>query len=150
MSFERRIAAHRRLARKGRGGPRTTAGKSRVSVNALRHGLSVTTRNPAPLAAIACLARDICAGDQNPLLFEQALLIAQYEVVLARARAQRLAALERVHDTTHRIESRDQVAAICQSIPIIERLARYERRALLGRNRALNNFVAIKSSPGFN
>src|SRR6266852_6827112 len=37
-------------------------------------------------------------------------------------------------------------AAICQAVPAIERLARYERGALVGRNRAIQSFVAIKSA----
>ena len=72
-------------------------------------------RNSPPLmAGVAGIARDICGGDQNPLLFEQALLIAQHQVVLARVRAERLAALERLHDITRKpIESRDELATMC-------------------------------------
>ena len=78
-------------------GPRTAAAKSRVSRNALRHGLAALKHLDAMLTRdIALMADAICAGDTNPLLFEQALLIAESEMVLRCVRAQRIAVVERL------------------------------------------------------
>ena len=95
MTSQARIAANRGNARKSRG-PRTAAGKFKASRNALRHGLSAVTRvNPALEPRIDAIATKLCGGDENPLLREQALIIAENHVVLARVRAARLDAIER-------------------------------------------------------
>jgi hypothetical protein len=100
MSSQRQIAANRSNARKSRG-PRTAAGKSCASRNALRHGLAAITRlNPALAPDIERMAKTICANDQNPLLFEQALMIAENETVLLCVRAERVAVIERLRDGT--------------------------------------------------
>ena len=96
MTSEKKIAANRINAMKSRG-PRTAAAKSRVSRNALRHGLAALKHLDAMLTRdIALMADAICAGDTNPLLFEQALLIAESEMVLRCVRAQRIAVVERL------------------------------------------------------
>src|SRR5262245_13284020 len=45
------------------------------------------------------MANAICAGDANPLLLEQALVIAEGEMVLRCVRAQRIAVIERLRDS---------------------------------------------------
>ncbi|HKN07938.1 MAG TPA: hypothetical protein VJ376_00380 [Pseudomonadota bacterium] len=111
MTSAKQIAANRRNGPKSRG-PRTAAGKSSARHNALRHGLAaVTCRYLSYSPIIERIARAICADEENPRLFEQALAIAENEVVLLRVRAQRVAAIERqmAKDT---IESRDAFAAM--------------------------------------
>jgi hypothetical protein len=145
MTSPTQIAAGRGNGRKSRG-PRTAAGKSRASFNAMRHGLAAITRhNRAHSPEIERLARAICADDQNPLLLEQALTIAENEMVLIRVRAARVAAIERQHDITKPIELRDELDAMRRAMPDLDRLARYERRAWSGRNRAIRHFIEIKA-----
>jgi hypothetical protein len=156
MTSEKKIAANRINAMKSRG-PRTAAAKSRVSRNALRHGLAALKHLDAMLTRdIALMADAICAGDTNPLLFEQALLIAESEMVLRCVRAQRIAVVERLRyikamplaDLALKptpIEKRDEVDAMREAMPDLHRLARYERTAWSRRKRALRNFTEIKS-----
>jgi hypothetical protein len=146
MISQTRIAANRGNARKSRG-PRSAAGKSRASFNAMRHGLAAIARHDRALSPeIERLARAICAVDQNPLLLEQARTIAANEMVLIRVRAARVAAIERRHDIAPKpIELRDELDAMGRALPDLDRLARYERRAWSGRNRAIRNFIEIKA-----
>jgi hypothetical protein len=91
---------------------------------------------------LAC-SRDV---GRNPLLLEQALAIAENEMVLIRVPAARVAAIERAHDITPKpIELRDELDAMRHAMPDLDRLARYERRAWSGRNRAIRNFMEIKA-----
>ena len=100
MSSQAKIAANRANGRKGRG-PRTMAGKSKASRNALRHGLAAISRNnPEFFPEIAAVASAICNGATDPLLFEQALIIAENGFVLRCVQAERIAAIERHRDAT--------------------------------------------------
>ncbi len=97
---EARIAASRINGRKSRG-PRTKAGKSCVIRNAFRHGLSaITCHNPSLFPDIERMAKAICNGDTNWLLFEQALVIAENEMVLRCVRIEHVAVIERLRDIT--------------------------------------------------
>jgi hypothetical protein len=100
MISQSRIAASRSNGRKSRG-PRTEAGKSGVTRNALRHGLAAVTRhNPTLAPDIEHMAKALCNGDTNPLLFEQALVIAENEMVLRCVRVECIAVIERLRDIT--------------------------------------------------
>lgn len=100
MSSQAKIAANRANGRKGRG-PRTMAGKSKASRNALRHGLAAISRNnPEFFPEIEAVASAICNGATDPLLFEQALIIAENGFVLRCVQAERIAAIERHRDAT--------------------------------------------------
>jgi hypothetical protein len=203
MTSERKIAANQMNAKKSRG-PRSAAGKHRVRHNALRHGLAAALSLKLP-PDIERTARAMCDGDDaNPLLLEQALIIAECEMVLRYVRAQWVAAIERLRDVTARplvkgdnsmalakarlremdlawaelvplrakvdallademekpheewelqesesapepIEARDEFDAMCEAMPDLRRLARYQRRAWSRRKRAIRNFIEIKS-----
>jgi hypothetical protein len=98
MSSQAQLAANRANARKGRG-PRTAAGKTRASRNALRHGLAAISRhNLAYFHEIGRIAMAYCEGDTDPLLFEQALIIGESDVILSCLVGERLAAIERMRD----------------------------------------------------
>jgi len=98
MSSQAQVAANRQNGRKGRG-PRTAAGKLRARHNALRHGLAAISRhNPAYFPEIERIARAYCEGDTDPLLFEQALNIAENDVILMYVRARRLEIIARMRD----------------------------------------------------
>lgn len=100
MSSQAKIVASRANGRKSRG-PRTPAGKSNASRNAFRHGLAAITRkDPEISAEIEPVARAICNGAVNPLLFEQALIIAENDFVLRCAQTEWIAAIERQRDRT--------------------------------------------------
>jgi hypothetical protein len=87
--------------RNRRRGPRTAAGKSRASRKTLRHGLAAITRhNPTLFPDIERMAKALCNGDSNPLVLEQALVIAENELVLRSVRAERVAVIERLRDRT--------------------------------------------------
>jgi hypothetical protein len=206
MTSERKITANRINGRKSRG-PRTAAGKARASRNAFRHGLAaLTENNPVLLPEIEQMAKRICGCDRNPLLYEQAIIIAENELALRCVRLERIAVIERLRDGTaiaiskgdnsialakarHREselaweeivriktrfgvttdglpifipgledqpaqlgwrpsppEERDEIDALREAMPDLERLARYERRAWSRRKRAIREFVEIKSS----
>ena len=100
MSSSRKVAANRVNGGKSRG-PRTAAGKKTASRNAMRHGLSTINRsNPLVAADIARLADALCEDDSNPLLYEQALIIAENHMMLRSVRSERVAAIERLRDRT--------------------------------------------------
>lgn len=98
MTSARKVAANRRNGRKSRG-PRSAAGKSIASRNALRHGLAAMIHRKAPpLYEVKNFAIALCGDDNDPLLFDKALAIAQEEFVLRAIAEQRLAVVERVRD----------------------------------------------------
>jgi hypothetical protein len=102
MSSERKIRANRLNGRKSRG-PRSAAGKSNASRNALRHGLAaIVHRQPVSSEEIERFARALCGSDADPSLFEQAQIIANNELVLRAISAQQLAVVERAREPTTR------------------------------------------------
>jgi len=96
MASERKIRANRTNAQKSRG-PRSDAGKRRSSRNALRHGLTRISHKNSPYAKeIRDMAHAICEGDSDPLVFKQALIIAECEVLLHRVDEQSVQLVERL------------------------------------------------------
>ena len=96
MSIAKQAAANRRNARRSRG-PRSSAGKQRVSHNARRHGLSISiTADRAFGEQIEQLARQIAGGTQNELRLECARAVAAAELDLARVRQAKVALIDRV------------------------------------------------------
>jgi hypothetical protein len=75
--------------------------RSRARRKTLRHGLAAITRhNPRLFPDIERMAKAICNGDTNPLLMEQALLIAENEILLRCVRLECIAVIERLRDKT--------------------------------------------------
>src|SRR5947207_8342172 len=164
MSSQKQIAANRRNGRKSRG-PRTAAGKSVSSRNALRHGLaSISRHNPAFAPRIEAIARAICADTINPGLWEQVLIIGECTTVLGCVQAERIALLE-LGGTSARITDgegvaraelgasrskpalpRDELEDTLLAARDLDRLERYERRALSRRRRATERFIAISDT----
>jgi hypothetical protein len=100
MTSPRRIEANRRNSRKSCG-PRTAAGKSVASANALKHGLAALThRQVAPLAEVERYARALVGDDSDPDLFAQALKIAENQLTLRAIRAEKVAVVERLRERT--------------------------------------------------
>ncbi len=95
MSSEKKVAANRRNAKRS-AGPRTARGQSRSSRNALRHGLSaITLHNPAFFPQIERIAKLIGGEGAKPKQYEQALIIAECQVIISAVRAARLTAIKR-------------------------------------------------------
>src|SRR5262249_39604617 len=100
MSSERKITASRNNGRRS-SGPRTKAGKTRASRNALQHGLAAISQGESiPSGDIARLAIAICGNDSDPALLAQAKVIAQNDMVLRAIRQQQVAVVERLRDPT--------------------------------------------------
>ena len=106
MISRAKAEASRNNGRKSRG-PRTAAGRSCASHNALRHGLAALTYKPAAFAEVERIAKAICNGDTNPLLFDQALVIAENEMVRRCVRVEAIALIERLRDIAVNPLSRD-------------------------------------------
>jgi hypothetical protein len=100
MTSEKKIAANRENARKSTG-PRTTRGRSRASVNALRHGLDAAYLGDQELSGqVERLAKAICRDSSDPFRFEQAIIIAESQIMIARVHAARIAAIQRTSKPT--------------------------------------------------
>jgi len=155
MTSALKIAANR-LNAKNSTGPRTRRGKSRSSRNAIRHGLERVNFGITGLSRkVQRLAKEICKDASDPFRYEQAVIIAESQILIARVRAARVAALEHPRTPVSlasarqelRValaeELRDSVANIRRALPELLTLARYERRALSRRKRAMRRFDAL-------
>jgi hypothetical protein len=94
MTSAKKIEANRRNARKSTG-PRTARGKSSARANALRHGLAtIALKPPATSARIKLIADAICGQSNSPPVYDQALIIAECEVLLSAVRTARTTVLK--------------------------------------------------------
>ena len=167
MSSAKQIEANRRNAQNSKG-PRTTAGKARASRNSRKHALSTISHNNSLFAArIEAIARAVCPETTNSALWEQALIIGECTTVLVCVQATRIALIEQqslgstsAHMTDvdaagtklERSQSepappRDEFAAMGLAARDLDRLERYERRALSRRKRAIEMYMAISNTP---
>jgi hypothetical protein len=96
MTSVRKLEANRRNSRKSCG-PRTAAGKSNASRNALRHGLAALTHRQ-PMPEVEQFAHALCGDDNDPALFAQAVQIAQNEMDLREVHAHQVHVIERLRE----------------------------------------------------
>jgi len=90
-----------KTARTGSGGPRTIAGKTRSSLNALQHGLAARhSHHSAPPGAVERLAQAICGGKDDAELLAAARAIAETFFVRHAIGRQKIIAIDRLKDTT--------------------------------------------------
>src|SRR5262245_32620887 len=100
MTSTKKVAANRINGRKSRG-PRTGAGKARASRNARRHGLAASNNNdPVMAERVGQMVDAICQGDDDALLREQAVAIAESQLWLDCVKAEKRALIERLRDPT--------------------------------------------------
>jgi hypothetical protein len=132
LTSTRKLEADKRNASRSTG-PRTPGGKLRSRHNARRHGLATPVENDSEAAArIESLAAILADGSNDFERTEQSRAVAGCHFDLRRIRAAR-------HDiffTMGDLENldRNELEAALQTI---EKISRYERRALSKRKRAL-------------
>ena len=103
MTSERKIAANRKNARKSTG-PQTGEGKARASRNAMRHGLDAAKLvQPGVCNQADRIAKMICGDRPGALLYDQAVIIAESQILLTRVRTARVAAVERMRKGTFKV-----------------------------------------------
>jgi hypothetical protein len=94
MSSDDKISANRINARKSTG-PRSARGKSRASRNALRHGWAVKRDDSTVSADVERMAKAICGDNTTAALYQQAVIIAECQLLILKLRAAGVAAMER-------------------------------------------------------
>ena len=167
MSSAEQIAANRKNAQKSKG-PRTAAGKARASRNSRKHALStISHKNPLFAQQIEAIAHEICPATTNSGLWQQALIVGECTTILICVQAERIALTERLlGGSCARIADAEGAgraelgASDCKPAPArheleamglaareLDRLERYERRALSRRKRAVETFMAINHMP---
>jgi hypothetical protein len=135
MTSEKKRRANRLNARKCTG-PRTAAGKARSACNALRHGLARPAKlDPQLVQAIEELASVIAGEGASPDRFQRAARIAAAHVEVMRVRQAK-------RDLYSRSSGCDELTTG------LEKLDRYERRALSRRKLAMREFDAAPPETG--
>jgi hypothetical protein len=132
MASDRQIAANRNNAKKSTG-PRSEAGRGRLRLNALRHGLAVAIgTDPAFQDDIAQLAEALSGSIGMQNVSERARKAAEAELDLLRIRKIRAALFESLYFANEAAPDR-----LTELNDKLAKLERYERRAFSRRKRAL-------------
>jgi hypothetical protein len=150
MISAKKLRANRSNAKKSTG-PRTANGKSRTSRNALRHGLAGTLPSTASQSArVTQIADKLCVNDPFPYRYDEALMIAEMQVLIERIRMYRAAIIVSGNAQsegngglrTLALDQQDQ-RGFRKALPELARVERYEHRALSRRRRAIRRFDAL-------
>jgi hypothetical protein len=166
MASDKQIAANRRNAMRSTG-PRTRSGKARSRANSLRHGLlSKVLVDPALVNETDQLARRVAREHGKPDDCFESRTIAEAELIILSARAVRAQFLDitsaelapntaadgRRHQGSRgekvaSVEGRDLALAYLRSLPALSRIDKYERIALLRRQRAVRKLCSAVAAP---
>jgi len=139
-----RIAANRANARKSTG-PKTVAGKARVSRNAQRHGLSRPLFCEGAFTPhVEALAREIAGQDACGERLALACNIAAAQLDFARIRI----AKRDLQDAANFGSTDAQYPCDWSALTPLERLDRYEQRVVTRRRRAIREFCKTKPMAG--
>ena len=162
MASDKQIAANRRNAMRSTG-PRTRSGKARSRANSLR--LSKVLVDPALANETDQLARRIAQEHGKPDDCFESRTIAEAELIILSARAVRAQLLDttlselapdtKADDGRHSeegsrggevasVEERDLALAYLRSLPTLSRIDKYERVAVLRRQRAVRKLCSAK------
>lgn len=150
MASDAQIAANRNNAQRSTG-PRTVAGKLRVSLNALRHGLAALgTVDPGLAGEIEHIAAAVAGLQPSAEKRRRAYAFAQAQLDLWRARTARVGLIDRAAAEQAHLRktagakpgpepdpAQREAEAIEAALPQLVRLDRYERRALSRRKKAM-------------
>src|SRR5262249_31679484 len=125
-------------------------GKLQSSRNAWRHGVAAAM-NAEPTAStdVQRIAKAICDEATDPGLYDLAVTIARWQLVLLKVRAARNSPIEPQRTIDRKLEGVEELPPL-PSEEESARLDRYERRARSARNRAIRLFTAMsvcRSSP---
>jgi hypothetical protein len=125
---------------------RQALARKRSASRNLRHGLAAISRHsPALWPEIERIAKAICNGDGNPLLFEQAVVIAENEILLRCVGLEKVALTERLRDPRAKpLSKKDDSLARAKAR---FRLVKFQYKRLL---RAKPNSFAAPSGQGRN
>jgi hypothetical protein len=127
MTSELKILTNRQNAKKSTG-PKTKTGKSRASRNAVRHGLErVDFGNSGYPAQVERLAKAICPDASDPFRYEQAVIIAESQIFLARVRAARIVVIERLRGP---LEG-ENIRTVTKTVRLTTKLLREATKELL-------------------
>jgi hypothetical protein len=161
VTTQRQIAANRANARKSTG-PRTEQGKARASRNALSHGLSIPVLFDSGLSShVKDLVPKIVGENSSAALLMTARAVAEAQVDIDRIRHARLGLLSGpLEDSDHDSAGVQKCKTVVSSeepgrakkvsvnlsnrVRALERLERYERRALSRRKAATRVFDAAR------
>ena len=131
MATDKQIIANQLNAKKSTG-PRTKAGKGRVSENAVKHGLATVAADEKTDAIVEGLLAGIHAGQDRSLIArEQVLEIAEIQSALIRIRAAK----------TELLQDASDIPSLSATLDQYRRIDRYERRALSRRKTLLREMV---------
>jgi hypothetical protein len=137
MASDRRVQSSRTNAKKSTG-PRTSAGKARSRLNAIKHGLRSVAPPAGYLERIKKLADAFCNNDPFPYWYDAALELAEGQAMQERIRSFRTKVLEQIS-----ARGRDQ-SNVAEQLLTLNRLERYERSALAQKRRAIRRFDALR------
>jgi hypothetical protein len=165
MTSAKKVAANRSNSRRSTG-PRTSRGKTSASRNALRHGLAtIPLPQPEVSSRIKRIAEKIVGDNAGSAQYEQAVIIAESEIMMLNVRAASVAVikhhrdagptetnssgrdqsnLEEVSGGQHADHSWSDLEAMRLALPELIRLERYERRAKSRRRRAIRRLMELR------
>ena len=138
MPSHHKISANRRNAKRSTG-PRTAEGKALSKRKSWRHGLSVTAHSMFPSSTeMRELANAIAGSNPDPIRLHFATIAAEAELELLRVQVVRKSLLaSKIKGDTIDVDYEQVAEDLATVLRDLNRLERYEHRAVSRRNRAL-------------